>query len=820
MLDGESIVDQLTEGVIEGDDSSHHPHILIKFLLAALVPYVVEVARYLVEVMWPNSIYLFITRFLLRREVALVEDFQKPDSTQICKELNNAVLVDAITLYCAHLNEKAKKMKQREDVRRQSNDSIAVAITKRAGARNFFTSDIVPHAEFRYAPKLLGENEKSTNRGIASSSQGAVIADVLKNDYMLFVIPTGESAMEVEPGLFVRFEDQTVVQEERNVEEEGEAETEEQKLNARIQRDFWMSDLVETLRDGGATGKVRRPFDRYSSETEEENDSEETDSDVSDDDDRGAPEPQPARRIFLRCCEIRGAQRETYARWYEEEGKRERRQGRGPAPHLFTHQSVEEMVDVRNRIDLFIARAQRWYDANRHTSDVKDADRYVIYAACSELQAAVQEAEGESMDESEDSCDWYDNDDSTEYNGPILTIRRFAIGAEQKTVTKASPFSPTTTSTPSPLGISSSPPPAGLCHSHSFESLFFPQKRALLQLIHGFVNGTGVYARPGMPQRLHVLITSNVCGAGTTSIVKAVAHELRRSIVSLSLGTILTNSYFKTWLTTLRAKCYGERMYEWVEYEDTDYEDESRRDVHMMVQPSNVVYLVEDIDRIGSDEWSRISDSIVAQLRDNASNEELLKGADKEKEESSSESDGDADEETTSGGSTGEDSDSDEDSDENSDDDSEKAKRKKQKKQERMEMILHDICSKFSKNKLTVEGVIETLQPRIASPQRRVVILTSSQPHLLDRRWLSPLLINIHVKLDFMAATEVIEMMQHHGFSVSPAEEGRVRRMLRDDQRIGEVGLLPAVLQEYCAESKTAAEIIDRIEHATLHSHF
>lgn len=80
-----------------------------------------------------------------------------------------------------------------------------------------------------------------------------------------------------------------------------------------------------------------------------------------------------------------------------------------------------------------------------------------------------------------------------------------------------------------------------LSEEKTFESLFFREKDNLLNLIENFNKKTGKYAIKGYPYKLGVLLHGPP-GTGKTSLIKALAQKLGRSIVNVPLSRVKTNS--------------------------------------------------------------------------------------------------------------------------------------------------------------------------------------------------------------------------------------------------------------------------------------
>lgn len=740
-------MESLSSGVLsrlserdEVDRRSHH--YFFQYLLAAFIPSLVTLSRYFTDVIWPNWLYWCITTFLLRREVNVVEDTDNVGSNGgASKMVSNAALMEAVSRYCSHLNDRILERK---------NGAVAgeKAQLQKRGHRFFQT--VVPHGDYMYLPRLMTTGmETNANYKISKECRGAVMADILQRDYSVVLVPSGDTAMEVEPGLFVQFES-TLVAPQRH-------EQQEQQEQAPVpQRNFWTADMENALRDGNGR---RMPFEL---EDPEEN-SEDSDTISSDEE----PTEEPVRRIFIRCCTLIGAgEVAAYKAWLSEIQEEEEE---GSSLGMIG----ETVLDPRNRINAFIGRARRWYFKEREsTRATAERQSYIMYSACSEIEAKFKMAD--ELNQDDDSYDSEYEMISAEYNGPVMEIRRFTLCFEKPSL---------------------------------FDSLFFPEKDLLQRLITNFKERSGIYARPSYPHHLHILLSSAERGTGTTSVVKAIAQRLKRSVFVISLRSIFTNDGLRTWLNPLRVKCEGEKVQVNAYDDDDDYYDDDEvgeKYVHTVLRPEEVVYLIEDMDKIGCDEYVQLGMQLAAQVHKAneeskaAAAEKKQAAADKKKAEETAHSDQ-------------EDSDEDEESEGDSDlscfdeEDGSDDEAKNRKKQERKDMFFADFFASFSENSLSVDGVANMLLPNIAESQRRVVVFTTSQPvESLNTEWFRPFLLNMHIQLKCVATKEACDIITLFTGEPTPAEKEEIRCVLNHEA----CKLLPAVLQEYCVESASVAEVI------------
>mmetsp|Transcript_9528 Transcript_9528/g.24555 ORF Transcript_9528/g.24555 Transcript_9528/m.24555 type:complete len:748 (+) Transcript_9528:52-2295(+) len=125
-----------------------------------------------------------------------------------------------------------------------------------------------------------------------------------------------------------------------------------------------------------------------------------------------------------------------------------------------------------------------------------------------------------------------------------------------------------------------------LLSSHKcFDTLFFPEKRPLLNLVDDFLQKRGKFGIQGFPHKLGLLLDGPP-GTGKTSLIKAIAHYTKRHIVSVSLDRISTNQELMDMMFDMKFAVVG-------------------ADEPMVSKMDEIVFVMEDVDAASSVVYAR-----------------------------------------------------------------------------------------------------------------------------------------------------------------------------------------------------------------------
>uniref|UniRef100_A0A7S2MPL9 AAA+ ATPase domain-containing protein n=1 Tax=Haptolina brevifila TaxID=156173 RepID=A0A7S2MPL9_9EUKA len=372
--------------------------------------------------------------------------------------------------------------------------------------------------------------------------------------------------------------------------------------------------------------------------------------------------------------------------------------------------------DGPKRIDDLVQRALEWYKKELLSS--RDDSRYLY---------TIVSAEKLSMSSSKSSED----DDSIRY-------KRYAL-SDQKT----------------------------------FESLFFPDKESLLSLLDDFSQRKGKYGVKGYPQKLGVLLHGPP-GTGKTSLIKALAHETGRSIVSIPLAQIKTNQELMNVMYDLRLKVDGVDSAPQLAFKD-------------------VIFVIEDIDAA----------SKVVLRRD-------------ERKSSPPVNEKDVDDLASAASAVG-----------NTGLASLLAKGRAQAqagcppvpppapaaceegpKPQTMADLMGDLL-RPRPDELNLAGILNVLDGVVDTPGR-IVIVTSNHPEKLDPALIRPGRIDRLIHLGYIQAHEAALMISHYfGSECSTAQRERLDELL--GSAVDTAPKTPAALEQLCARFSTIDELLGEL---------
>ena len=287
-----------------------------------------------------------------------------------------------------------------------------------------------------------------------------------------------------------------------------------------------------------------------------------------------------------------------------------------------------------------------------------------------------------------------------------------------------------------------------LAASKTFDSLFFPEKQELLSLLDAFHAGTGRFAVKGSPKKLGVLLHGPP-GTGKTSLIKALAARLDRSIVSIPLGRIKTNQELFDAVFDMK---YGV----------------ADADVPVRLTFKQTVFVLEDVDA---------ASSVV--LKRSASTPEPVPAP----APAPMEKDGDpikalleclfnGDDKAISGPT----------------------------------MALTGAL-KPTRDRLDLSGILNVLDGVVDTPDR-ILVMTTNHPERLDPALVRPGRVDVKLRLGYVQRTEARQMVEHYVLRrPMDAREDGVFSQAWDASR----DVTPAELEQTCAACETLAEVVSAL---------
>lgn len=294
-----------------------------------------------------------------------------------------------------------------------------------------------------------------------------------------------------------------------------------------------------------------------------------------------------------------------------------------------------------------------------------------------------------------------------------------------------------------------------LSEEKSFKSLFFPEKEALLRLVDEFLARKGKFAIEGYPDKLGLLLHGPP-GTGKTSLIKALAQYTQRHVVSVSLSRVKTNQELMDLLFDCVFAVQGGELPLTFGFRD-------------------LIFVMEDIDAASSVVYARKPAAAAA-----AASEQPQEGPAEEDcggRKVANEQVGTLVGELLCSLASGE---------------------------ERKTSAYPGRYSRVEDDELNLAGLLNVLDGVVDSPGR-IVVMTTNHPERLDPALVRPGRVNKQLHLGHLQPQCLCEMAEHYL---------QVRLTDSEKQGLGAsaaLGLTPAQVEQACAESASAEELLGRL---------
>jgi chaperone BCS1 len=309
-----------------------------------------------------------------------------------------------------------------------------------------------------------------------------------------------------------------------------------------------------------------------------------------------------------------------------------------------------------------------------------------------------------------------------------------------------------------------------LSDDKTFDSLFFPEKQEVLQLIDNFRHKRGKFAIEGFPQKLGILLHGPP-GTGKTSFVKALSTLTGRHIVSVPLGKITTNQELYDIMFERLFPCIGDDG------------------VAQQLGFEEVIFLMEEIDA---------ATDIVKTRKTRPNQESTIVRADTEKFEKELEDCSTPTREGTGHAALGDDL-------------------ARESTAAGFDVIGPVNPEKWEPlfpvaDKLDLAGLLNVLDGVVDSPNR-IVIMTTNHPERLDSALIRPGRINTKLYMGFMQEPEMCEMLELHYGALSTGDRQLLHSIIVAKKAEGELmdgvpsfDIAPAEVEQICSECETFAD--------------
>ena len=328
----------------------------------------------------------------------------------------------------------------------------------------------------------------------------------------------------------------------------------------------------------------------------------------------------------------------------------------------------------------------------------------------------------------------------------------------------------------------------------TFNSLFFPGKAKLLQLLDNFQKKKSTYAVPGYPHKLGLLLHGPP-GTGKTSLIKALAEHTGRHVVNIPLARIETNEQLMNIMFDMDFAVKGE-------------------DLSIKMSFKDIIFVMEDIDCASKIVHKRKP----AKKSGKDTKVTVVKTVTEASENGESGSDGTGKNKTVITREVSTTAGNDEDDVEYEDNDEDKEEKLlaamgisllSEKKDESTGEKVAGPKMLSKTDKLDLSGLLNVLDGVVDCPGR-ILIMTSNHPKKLDPALIRPGRIDKIMELSYMGAQEIVELVElYFQRKLEKEEKSRICNIV--DCPIFKPQT-PAVLEQLAAEAEDVAEFTQALQ--------